>query len=85
MPKQRVTCAAWDGGAIADAVEKITGFPLSQNTVKTVCRRRRAVSQIDNEHPTCPECVATLTEREAMARTLDRALIDELRRVQASR
>lgn len=75
------TCAAWDGGAIGDVIEEVLGVRLDPQTTKTVCGRRRRLSRIDNQHPTCPACIAQLAEREAMDRTLEKALAEELRRI----
>ena len=79
----RLRCVAWDGGAIAKAIKEVIGVSLPQATTMTVCGRRRALSQIDNEHPTCQDCIAELTEREVMRRTLEHALEDERTRCSA--
>lgn len=76
----KTTCAAWDGGAIANGIERLFGSCPPRQTTKTVCGRRRALSQIDNEHPTCPECRAELLEREIVGRLVDEALATERER-----
>lgn len=69
MTKPKTTCAAWDGGAIADGIEDLVGVRVEPKTTKTRCGRRRAMSAIDNRRPTCPECRAALARDRAEAET----------------
>lgn len=54
--------AAWDGGAISE-----NPFFLAtvgqQKTIKTRCGKRVSMKHVDNDTPTCAECLADI-ERE---------------------
>jgi len=60
--KQKMSHVAWDKSYIAQTVAKSSGFALyeGQKETRTICLRKVAVATIDNEHPTCPDCMSAL-------------------------
>ena len=56
----------YDDGAIAEAIEEVTGIPalLYQKTTKTRCGTRTGLERIDNRFPSC---IANREEEEASA------------------
>ena len=55
-------CAAWDGGAIA---EQFKGWIPDPKTTKTRCGKRAAFRTVDNQNPTCPQCIADIAREKA--------------------
>ena len=66
---------AWDMGAIDAAITEAFGAsPSAQKTTKTRCGKRVAMSQIDNENPTCLDCLEVKRLEQAEAEEIKAAL-----------